>query len=48
MYATTTTLKYFPHMGVWGDLDVHDVTPTRTRHIERLVPTEPQKIFLKK
>jgi len=34
--------------GVWGDLDVHDLTPTHTRHIERSVPTDPQKSFGKK
>ena len=34
--------------GVWGDPDVHDLTPMRTRHIERPVPTDPQKAFLKK
>ena len=27
--------------GVWGDPDVHDLTPMRTRHIERPVPTDP-------
>ena len=25
---------------VWGDLDVHDLTPTCTRHIERPVSTD--------
>jgi len=34
--------------GVWGDPDVHDRTPMRTRHIERSVPTDPQKTFLNK
>ena len=34
--------------GVWGDPDVHDLTPTRIRHIERPVPTDPQKTFLTK
>ena len=29
--------------GVWGDPNVHDFIPTRTRHIERPVPTDPQK-----
>ena len=31
--------------GVWGDPDVHDLTPTHTRHIERPVPVDPQKHF---
>ena len=25
----------------WGDPDVHDLTPMRTRYIERPVPTDP-------
>jgi len=33
---------------VWGDADVHDLTPMRTKHIERLVLTDPQKTFLRK
>jgi len=33
---------------VWGDPDVHNLTPTRTRHIERPVPTNPQKTFFTK
>jgi len=31
--------------GVWGDPDVHDLTPTRTSHVKRLFPTNPQKTF---
>jgi len=31
--------------GVWGDPDVHDLIPMRTRHIERPVLTHPQKHF---
>jgi len=34
--------------GVWGDPDVHDLTPACTRHIERPVPTGPQKTFFDK
>ena len=34
--------------GVWGDPDVHDLTPTRTSHVKRSFPTDPPKIFLKK
>ena len=33
--------------GVWGDLDVHDLTPMSTRYIERSIVTDPQKTFLK-
>ena len=29
-----------------GDPNVHKLTPMRARHIERPVPTDPQKIFL--
>ena len=43
--GTTTTPKSSRFNGVWGDPDVHDLTPTRTRHIERSVPIDPQKIF---
>jgi len=32
---------------VCGDPGVHNLTPTRTRHIERSVSTDPQKTFLK-
>ena len=46
--TTTTTPKSSRLNGVWGDPDVHDLTPTRIRHIERSVPIDPQKIFLKK
>ena len=46
--ATTTTPKYSRIRGVWGDLDVHDLTPTRTSHVKRSFPTDPQKTFLKK
>jgi len=31
--------------GVWGDPDVHDLTPTRIIDIERLVPIDPQKKY---
>ena len=34
--------------GVWGDPDVHDLTPTRTSHVKRSFPTDPQKTFLKR
>ena len=34
--------------GVWGDPDVHDLTPTRTGHVKRSFPTDPQKTFLKR
>ena len=34
--------------GVWGDPDVHDLTPMRTRHIERPVPTDPQEYQISK
>jgi len=33
--------------GVWGDPGVHDLTPTRTSHVKRSFPTDPQKTFLK-
>ena len=31
--------------GVWGDPDVHDLTPTRTSHVKRSFSTDPQKTF---
>ena len=34
--------------GVWGDPDVHDLTPTRTIHVKRSFPTDPQKIVFGK
>ena len=34
--------------GVWGDPDVHDLTPTRTSHVKRSFPTDPQKTFFEK
>jgi len=34
--------------GVWGDPDVHDLTPKRTSHVRRSFPTDPQKTFLKR
>ena len=43
--TTTTTPKSSRLNGVWGDPDVHDLTPTRIRHIERSVPIDPQKNF---
>ena len=47
--TTITTLKKIPGIrGVWGDPDVHDLTPTRTRYVKRSAPTDPQKMFLKK
>jgi len=44
----STLSNIFRISGVWGDSDVYDLAPMRTRHIERLVPTDPQKTFLKK
>ena len=34
--------------GVWGDPDVHDLTPTRTSHVKRSFPKDPQKIVFGK
>jgi len=35
--------------GVWGDPDVHDLTPMRKKKcIERSFPTDPHKIILEK
>jgi len=34
--------------GVWGDPDVHDLTPMCTSHVKRSFPTDPQKTFLKR